>query len=46
MTCRKAINITIDWVEVVRVVERNQDKPQGVIALRLQEIENRFIRVG
>ena len=46
MTCNKTIKIKIDWVEVVRVVKRNKDKPQGIIAIRLMEIEDRLIRVG
>ena len=46
MTCRKEIKVTIDWVNVVRVVKMNKDKPQGIIAIRLKELEDRFIKVG
>ena len=46
MTCKKEIDITVDWSAVVREVYRYKDKPMGVIAIRLQEVEPRLIKIG
>jgi len=46
MVATKSINITVDWVQVVRIVQKHKDKPQGVIALRVMEHENKLVNIS
>lgn len=45
MTCKKDINITIDWIGVVQFVRAHKSEQMWPIAIGLEEIESRVISI-
>lgn len=46
MTFEKTINLTVDWVQVVRIINRYKDESPRNITMKLMEQESKLVNVS